>query len=58
MLWYFLVFLGIGAVIAGLFIFSYKVWMKMKQQASVDNDAIIGESSGQPRGVSRFKVDN
>lgn len=58
MLWYFIVFLLIGLVIAGLFIFSYKVWMKMKQQASVDNDSIIGDSSGQPKGASRFKVEN
>lgn len=54
MLWYFVVFLAIGLVIAGLFIFSYKVWMKMKAQASYDNDAIIGDSSGQPKGQSKY----
>jgi formate/nitrite transporter FocA (FNT family) len=30
MIWYLLIFLALGAVIAGLFFFSYKKWKQMR----------------------------
>ncbi len=63
MLWYFVVFIVLIVVIAGIFFATYKIWSNMKQKVAMhrvgdpdEHEPITHSKSGQPTKSSKYNI--